>query len=191
MALSKEHEAPRRHRLTADDYHRMGEAGILPPSARVELIDGDVIDMGPIGSRHAGVVRQIARLIERAVGDAAIVSVQSPIALDEWSEPQPDIALLEPRADFYKSAHPMPKDVMVIVEVADSSPPYDRDVKLALYASHHVSEVWLVDLQHEEITRYRNPHPDGYRTTAKLFDLTNLHIAPTDAFVDLSSVFAR
>jgi Uma2 family endonuclease len=191
MALSKEHEAPRRHRLTADDYHRMSEAGILARDARVELIDGEVIDMTPIGSRHAGVVRQIARLLERAVRDAAIVSVQSPISLDEWSEPQPDVALLEPRADFYKSAHPAAKDVMLIVEVADSSLPYDRDVKLGLYARHHLPEVWLVDLQHENITRYRNPHPDGYRTAAKLLELTNLSATPTDAFVDLSTVFAR
>jgi Uma2 family endonuclease len=169
----------------------MAAAGILPRDARVELIDGDLIDMAPIGSRHAGVVRRIARLLERAVGDAAIVSVQMPIALDESSEPQPDIALLEPRSDFYTPAHPTPKDVMLIVEVADSSLPYDRDVKLALYARHHILEVWLVDLKHDEITRYRNPHPDGYRAAAKLLELTNLHITPTDAFVDLSAVFAR
>jgi Uma2 family endonuclease len=191
MALSKEDDAPRPHRLTVDDYQRMGRAGILPPHARVELIEGEIIDMAPIGTRHAGIVRQIARLLERAVGDAAIVSVQMPIRLDEWSEPQPDVTLLEPRADFYKAAHPTPADVMLVVEVADSSLPHDRDVKLALYARHHIAEVWLVDLQHDEITRYRQPHPDGYRAAAKLLELTNLHIMPTDAFVDLSAVFAR
>src|SRR5262245_56809926 len=121
MALSEEHRAPRRHKLTVDEYRRMGAAGVLTPDARVELIDGEIIDMAPIGSRHAGVVTRIARMLERAVGDAAIVWVQNPIAVGEWSEPQPDIALLEARADFYESAHPTPQDVMLLVEVADSS----------------------------------------------------------------------
>jgi len=132
----------RRHRLTVDDFHRMGEAGILRADERVELIDGEVIDMAPIGSNHAGTVGFLAKRLERAVGDSAVVFVQNSLLLTASSEPQPDIMLLKPRTDFYRSAHPHPEDVLLIVEVADTTLAYDRDIKVPLYARHAIPEAW-------------------------------------------------
>ncbi|MDQ3564751.1 MAG: Uma2 family endonuclease [Pseudomonadota bacterium] len=119
-----------RHRLTVDDYQRMGEAGILDRNARVELIAGEIIDMAPIGSLHAGTVKRLIRMLERTVGDAAVLSVQDPIVLGPYSEPEPDVALLKPREDFYTTAHPVPDDVLLIIEVADTTVRYDREVKV-------------------------------------------------------------
>jgi Uma2 family endonuclease len=170
----------------------MGEVGILPPGARVELIDGEIIDMAPIGSRHSAVVLQMARLFQRAVGDAALVAVQSPIALGDLSEPQPDIALLAPRDDFYRSAHPRAEDIFLVVEIADPSLRYDREIKVPLYARHGITEAWLVDLENDELMRYATGGPDKYRTVSKVTDLTRLAPAalPT-VTVDLRGVFSR
>jgi Uma2 family endonuclease len=186
------HGLLRRHRLTAGEYRRMGQTGILRPDARVELIDGEIIDMAPTGSRHAGVVRHIARLLERAVGDAALVSIQSPVSLGEHSEPEPDIALLQPRADFYKADHPQAADVFLIIEVADASLRYDRQIKVPLYARQGITEVWLVDLEQDGVTCYRDPARDGYRLTLEIADLhaTSPALLP-GASIDLAATLAR
>jgi len=152
----------RRHRLTVDDFHRMGEAGILRADERVELIDGEVIDMAPIGSNHAGAVAFLAKSLERAVGDAALVFVQNPLSLAAASEPQPDLMLLKSRADFYRSGHPRPDDVLLIVEVADTTLTYDRDIKVPLYARHGIPEVWLVDLANKRLHVFTSPSDTGY-----------------------------
>lgn len=152
-----------RHRLTISDYHRMGEAGILHEDSRVELIEGELIDMAPIGSQHAGTVKQLSRLFNLAVGQAAIISTQDPLILDKHSEPQPDIMLLRPRGDFYKSSHPRPDDVLLIIEVADTSLQYDRHIKIPLYAQHSIPEVWLVDLVNKTLTLFRSPSEHDYR----------------------------
>jgi len=180
----------RRHRLTATEYRRMGEVGILRADARVELIEGEIIDMTPTGSRHAGVVRHIARLFERAIGDSAVVSIQSPVSLSDRSEPEPDIALLSPRTDFYKSAHPRPADVLLIVEVADASLRYDRQVKVPLYARHGVTEVWIVDLERNVLTQYRDPEGERYRTATSLAELAAVELAALPGVrLDLRGVF--
>lgn len=153
---------PTKHRLSVADYHRMGEVGILGPNVHCELIEGEIIDMSPIGSRHAGTVRMLSRLFNRAVGDLAIIATRDPIFLNEHSEPEPDIVLLKPRADFYRSAHPHAEDVLLIVEVADTSLRYDRDTKIPLYARNGISEVWLVDLQSLQIEVFQDPVADGY-----------------------------
>jgi Uma2 family endonuclease len=150
-------DLPRRHRLTVEEYNRMGEAGILHPEIRTELIDGEIIDVAPPGSLHAGTVNQLARLLQRAVGDHAIVLTQNPILLGMYSEPQPDCALAKPRRDFYRSGHPRPDDLLLVVEVADSSLRFDRDVKSSLYARHGVPELWLIDVRAKRLTRYRDP----------------------------------
>ena len=136
-----------RHRLTVADYYRMGEAGIFAPEARVELIEGEIIDMAPIGTRHGSAVKRLNALFVAAVGSRAVVSVQDPLRLSELSEPEPDLMLLKPRADFYADAHPTAADVLLLVEVADTSARYDREIKLPLYARHGVPEVWIVDLE--------------------------------------------
>jgi Uma2 family endonuclease len=148
---------PQRHRLSVNDYYRMGDVGILPPDERVELIDGEIIDMPPPGSLHAGTVDQLAAILLRALGEKALVRVQNPARLDHYSEPQPDLALLRPRSDHYKSAHPLASDLLLVVEVADTSLRYDRDVKTALYAQHGIPEVWLIDVRDKRLVRYRNP----------------------------------
>jgi Uma2 family endonuclease len=155
-------ELPRRHRLTVDDYYRMAEVGILDPEARVELIDGDIIDMAPPGSPHAATVMYLTEVLMRAVGDRACVLAQNPVRLSEYSEPQPDVALLRRREDFYRKHHPRADDVLLIVEVAASSLRFDRDKKLPLYARHGIPEVWLVDLGGERLVRHRAPQHGSY-----------------------------
>ena len=151
-----------RHRFSVEDYHRMAQAGILGEDDRVELIDGEIVDMAPIGPRHAASVDRLVRLLWRGLEDRAIVRVQSPVRLGEHSEPQPDVALLRPRADYYASAHPTAAEVLLVVEVAETSADYDRQVKVPLYARHGVGEVWLVDLERGQVEVYRRPGGGGY-----------------------------
>jgi Uma2 family endonuclease len=150
-----------RHRLKVEDFHKMGSAGILTEDDRVELIEGELIDMAPIGSEHAGVVYLLTQLITLAAGQAAIVGAQNPLILGEYSEPQPDILVLRPREDYYRKAHPRPEDVLLLIEVADSTVRFDRKVKIPLYARHNVPEVWLVDLAQRCVEVYRLPQPDA------------------------------
>jgi Uma2 family endonuclease len=162
--LARYPAAPRRL-LSVDDYHRMGEAGILNEGDRVELIEGELVEMAPIGSEHAAAVNDLTRLLIMAVGDRAVVSPQNPVRLDQHSEPQPDFAVLKPRRDGYRSALPTPQDTLLIVEVAHSSLAYDRAVKLALYASHGIPEVWIANIPAKEVEVYRRPNGDHYDWT--------------------------
>ncbi len=155
-----------RRMFTADEYHRMAETGILGYDDRVELVDGAIVEMTPIGPRHMACVDRLNLLLQRRFAGEAIVRVQGPVRLDPYSEPQPDLALLEHRADFYATAHPGPANVLLVIEVADSSVPFDRAVKLPLYARSGVAEVWLVDLVHDRIDVFTRPSPDGYRASA-------------------------
>ena len=156
-------EVPVRRRLfTADEYHRLGEVGILRREDRVELVEGDIVLMSPIGTRHAACVDRLNVLMQRLFGDRAIVRVQGPVRLNPYSEPQPDLTVLKSRADFYASAHPQGIDIMLAIEVADTSLRYDRDVKGRLYARTAIAEFWLIDLQDESIEVFRQPQADGY-----------------------------
>lgn len=160
--------APARRKLTVHEYHQMAEAGILGEEDRVELIEGDLIDMAPIGQGHAGVVNALAAAFFRACGDSAIVSVQNPVRLDPTSEPQPDVAILRLRADFYVTGDwPGPADVLLLAEVADSSLHYDKTVKLPIYARAGIAEVWIVDLQQRVVEAYRGPSEGSYGEPAK------------------------
>ena len=150
------------HRITVDEYYRMAEVGLLAPETRVELIDGVIIDMAPIGSRHAGTVTRLDRLLSRAVGDRAIVRVQQPVRLSRSSEPQPDVSLLRPRRDDYAKAHPGAKDTLLAIEVSETTLRYDRDIKVPLYARHGIPEVWIVDLVGEQIHFFRAPETGKY-----------------------------
>lgn len=152
----------RRHRYTVEDYYRMGEVGILAPDARVELIDGEVIEMPPIGAPHASVVTDLQNRLIATAGQRAIVRVQNPIHLSPHDEPQPDIALVTPPASKYRRRHPEATDVLLLIEVAESSLRVDRDLKLGLYARCAIPEVWLVDLKGGRVTRYRDPGAAGY-----------------------------
>jgi Uma2 family endonuclease len=152
----------KRYRMKADDYQRLGEVGVLAPDARVELLDGQIIQMAPVGSRHFAMVARLDRLFQHAVGDHALVAVQTSLRLDEYSEPQPDLALYRPRADFYAGALPTPADTLLVVEVADSSARYDRAIKMPLYARRGITELWIVDLDAGLLRMYSQPQGDDY-----------------------------
>ncbi len=151
-----------RWKLDVHEYHRMGEAGILTDDDRVELIEGELVQISPIVSGHSGTVNALTRLLVLAAGNRAMVSVQNPVRLDVHNEPQPDFALLRPRADDYRSELPAPADVLLLIEVADSSLRFDRLVKLPLYARHRIPEVWIVDLPAGAVEVCRGPTPEGY-----------------------------
>lgn len=150
-------------RFTISQYHQMSEAGILSENDQVELINGEIIQMSPIGRRHTACVNRLNSVFSQLLGKKVIVAVQNPILLNNLSEPEPDIALLKPRTDFYESGHPQPQDIFLLIEVADSSIEYDRDVKIPLYASSGITEVWLVDIYQQVIIVYRYPTENSYR----------------------------
>ncbi len=151
-----------KHRLTVADYHRMAETGVLTETARTELIEGEIVDMAPIGTRHGSAVLLLTQLATQAVDRQALVSVQGALRLGQNSEPQPDLMLLKLRDDYYRNAHPAAADVLLLIEVSDSSARYDREIKLPLYAAHGVSEVWIVDLDAKLIRCFRRPHGNEY-----------------------------
>ncbi len=155
-------------RLNVSQYHQMSEAGIFSENDKVELINGEIIEMSPIGRRHTACVNRLNSVFSQLLGKKVIVAVQNPILLNNLSEPEPDIALLQPRADFYESGHPQPQDIFLLIEVADSSLEYDRDVKIPLYASSGITEVWLVDIYEQVIIVYRYPSENGYSDIQKL-----------------------
>lgn len=146
----------------------MAKAGILNEDDRVELIEGEIVEMNPIGSRHAGCVTRLNHLLSQAVAERAIVSVQNPVQLNDRSEPQPDLLLLKPRPDYYAEAHPGPGDVLLLIEVADASIDDDRNVKLPLYAQAGIPEVWLIDLENAVVEVYRGPAPAGFAETVRV-----------------------
>jgi Uma2 family endonuclease len=152
-----------RWQFTVADFARMIEAGIFAEDDRVELIDGEVRAMSPIGPRHAAIVKRLNALMSRQVGDRTILSVQDPIQLTDYTEPQPDLAVLRLREDFYVQAHPVPADVLVVVEVAETSLEYDREEKVPRYAQVYIPEVWLLDVERETVTQYTQPDGTCYR----------------------------
>ena len=148
MEVMDELEEPRvaRHKLTVEEYYRMAEVGVLAHDARVELIEGEVIDMAPIGSKHYSAVARLHRMLQLAWADKAMVVAQSPLRLSKRSEPEPDIVVLKPRDDFYASALPTGPDSLLVVEVSDTTLAYDVRIKAPLYARHGVPEYWVFDL---------------------------------------------
>ncbi len=155
---------PARRRFTVAEYYAMAEAGILSPDERVELLDGDVIAMPPIGDWHASRVKRLNNFMLPPLQGRAIVSVQDPTRLDDASEPQPDVMLLRWRDDFYEGGHPGPADVLLLIEVSDTTVDYDRSAKLAAYASAGIPEVWIVNRPDHRIESYADPSGDEYAT---------------------------
>ncbi|MCU0493401.1 MAG: Uma2 family endonuclease [Chloroflexaceae bacterium] len=151
-----------RHQLHVADYARMLETGILREDDRVELIDGAVRGMSPISPLHAAIVRRLNVMLSQQIPQTITIAVQDPIQLNDYTEPQPDIALLHYRADYYAQAHPVADDVILVVEVADSSLAYDRDEKLPRYAAAQIGEVWLVNIPDRTVEQYTKPRGDKY-----------------------------
>lgn len=156
-------ETARRHRWTTAEYRKLIEAGVFTEDDRIELIEGELIEMAPIGEEHAGQVNLLGNEFSYRLYGRVVVAVQNPITLGEYSDPQPDIALLRWRADFYRRRRPEPEDILLIVEVSETSVRYDREVKLPLYARHGIPECWLVDLRKPCLEIHRDPTAEGYR----------------------------
>ena len=157
-----------KHRFSVQAYYRMAETGVLRPDARVELLDGEIIDMSPIGPPHGAITKQLNQFFTQLARGRWLVAVQDPARLDEYSEPQPDLMLLRPAPDFYRTRHPGPEDVFLLIEVAASSLAYDRGTKLPAYGRAAISEVWIVNLEDKTIEVYREPHLAGYASTTLL-----------------------
>jgi len=154
---------PSRRRLTADEFQQMARAGILHEDDHVELLDGELYQMAAMNEPHISCVMRLTRWFVRSVDDRALVSVQSAIRLSDFSEPEPDIVLARFRDDFYLSGRPRPEDILLIIEVADSSLRHDREVKLPLYAAAGIPDTWIADLRGRRVTTYREPSPEGYQ----------------------------
>ena len=154
-------------RFTVDEYYTMAEAGILAPDERVELLDGRIYIMSPVGSPHAACVDRLNQWLNRHVVGRAIIRIQSPIHLGGRTEPEPDVALLKRRDDFYAHAHPTPADVLLAIEVADTTLATDRTIKLPLYARHGINTAWIVNLPGSCVEVYSEPMPEGYRRSKR------------------------
>lgn len=153
--------APIRHRFTAEEYFAMGD-GVLDPDIRTELLDGEVLELSPIGSPHASIVARMDRVLQRLYGDSALLWVQGPMLLSKWSVPQPDLLVLAPRDDFYAEGGPGPADSLLLVEVSDSTLSFDRNRKLSLYAEAGVCDVWIVDVARRRILQFTDPAESRY-----------------------------
>ena len=181
---------PTRYKLSVEDYHKLGEVGILTEDSRVELLEGELIEMAPIGGAHMAVVNRLTRLLVLAVGDLGVVSVQNPVRLPPHSEPQPDLAILRPRTGNDARAVPGAEDALLLIEVADTTLAYDRTVKLPLYAKCGIPESWIVNLQLRCIEVYREPMADGYaRKTEIEFHGSATPLAFPEVCVAVAEVF--
>jgi Uma2 family endonuclease len=174
-----------RRRFTVAEYRRMVDAGILTEDDRVELIEGEIVQMSPTGSHHAAQVDRLSTVLNRVVAGRAVVRVQSPIELDDASEAEPDLALLRPRADFYAAGHPRPEDILLVVEVSDATADYDREVKVPLYARAGIPVLWRIEVpEPEAVEVYEQPSADGYGRVALARRGTQLVVLGTVLPVD-------
>jgi Uma2 family endonuclease len=163
MSAALDH--PKRHPFSVEEYLRMGEGNVFAPDARLELIEGEIIEMAPIGSPHAGTVAILSQLLWRLAGDRAVVWAQNPIRMGDLSMPQPDVVLLRPRPDMYTRSHPVPADVLLLIEVSDTTLRFDVSRKMPLYARAGIFEAWVVDVESNVVHVFRDADASGYRTT--------------------------
>ncbi|MER2529401.1 MAG: Uma2 family endonuclease [Candidatus Competibacter denitrificans] len=178
-----------RHRWTVGEFHRMAEVGLLNEDSRVELIDGEIVEMAPIGSEHAGHNNHLLSLLAYRLYGKAVVAGQNPVVLGGYEEPQPDIALLRWREDYYRTSHPRAEDVLLIIEISDSTLHYDRDVKIPLYARNGIPEVWLLDIQNRQLDIYREPINGQYQQRDSRRTGQIAPILCPDAIIDLAELF--
>lgn len=153
--------------LNIEDYHKMAAAGILPDSG-IELVNGEIIEMSPIGSKHLSCVNTLMELLFENLGRKVIISIQNPIQAGDFSEPEPDIAVLKRTPKRYADKIPTAEDVLLVIEVADTSLAYDREVKLPIYAESGIPEFWLINLDQQEIEAYWQPSGNTYKYRALL-----------------------
>jgi|APTNR8051073442_1049403.scaffolds.fasta_scaffold20477_2 Uma2 family endonuclease len=184
--------AYRTYRFTVSDFLRMDEAGVFAREARVELIEGEIVEMAPIGSLHAATVAFLHRRLVEGLGRRAVIWGQSPVVLDEFSAPQPDIAVLVPRSDHYRNSHPRPADILLMIEVADTTLAFDRDKKAPLYARSGIAELWIVDVERSAVHVFRDPQGERYASEQVVVAPPQMGIAAfPDLVVDLSGFFPQ
>jgi len=181
-----------KHRFSVKEYYRMAETGVLRPNARVELLNGEIIDTSPIGPFHGGVTTYLTEFFAAASKGRWQTRIQNPVRLDEHSEPQPDLVLAKPVPDFYRKQHPQPEDVFLLIEVSDSTLEADQAEKIPAYGRAGVAEVWIVNLIDATIEVYREPHFTGYgsKTILRAGD-TIAPLAFPDAAVDVAELLRR
>ncbi len=184
--------APAKHRFSVKEYYRMAETGVLHPDARVELLNGQIIDMSPIGPFHGSITKYLNQLFTAASRDRWITQVQDPVHLDDHSEPEPDLALLQPSPNFYRKRHPQPTDVFLLVEISDTTLDLDQDEKIPAYGRAGITEVWIVNLAELTIEVYREPHFTGYgsKTILRAGDQAKPQAFP-DVAVDVAELLKR
>ena len=180
-----------RHRWTVMEYHKMAEVGLLNEDSRVELIDGEIIEMAPIGSEHAGHNNYLMNFLAYRLYGKAVVAGQNPVALGSYEEPQPDIAVLRWRNDAYRGALPHAEDILLIIEISDSTLRYDRDVKVPLYAKNGIPEVWLLDIQNRQLEIYCEPRNGVYQQRRNQCTGKIAPILCPDAVIDLELLFRK
>lgn len=176
---------PARMRITTDRYQKMVAVGVLTKYDRIELIEGELLQMAPIGAKHAALTARLTRLFNLAVGDSAVVFPGGPVNLGDFSEPQPDIVLLKHRADYYSSGIPGAADVLLLIEVSDSTLAFDQGDKLALYARYGVPEYWIIDVEGRRIITHREPTANGY---ARKFESAAANAVAPQAFPNVTIV---
>ncbi|WP_299487773.1 Uma2 family endonuclease [Acaryochloris sp. IP29b_bin.137] len=179
-----------RKKFTVGQYHQMIESGILTDRDHVELIQGEIIEMSPVGRHHAACVDRLNELLVLKLFQKALIRVQSPILLSDHSEPQPDVSILQRREDFYDAGHPKPDDIFALVEVSDSTIEFDRDVKIPMYAQEHIPEVWLVNLNDTQVKRYCQPITTTYQQL-QIFNLGEMlsFQAFPDVPIEINQIF--
>lgn len=165
------------HKFTTEQYQLMGKAGIFHPEARLELIDGEIVIMSPIGLKHAVTINRLNRFLVQGIREQGIVSIQNSFRISQYSEPEPDIAILKHRDDFYAGKFPSSEDILLIIEVADSSLKYDQTTKLSLYAEQNIPEYWIVNLERNILEVYRQPQNKSYLKQS-LIDTDGITFAP-------------
>jgi Uma2 family endonuclease len=190
LSMSTTLEYPQKHPISAEEYLRMGEADVFASDARLELIEGEIIEMAPIGGPHLARVNKLNRLFVERSGDRAIVSVQNPLVISERSVPQPDLALLTPREDEYERSLPKSSDVLLAVEVADSTLGFDLRTKAPLYARCGVTELWVVDVNEHVVHVFRDPGATGYGLSLTLKPGQSVKcLALPEVFVEVGELF--
>ncbi|AFZ47419.1 protein of unknown function DUF820 [Cyanobacterium stanieri PCC 7202] len=170
-----------RKKFDLEEYHQIVASGVLRENYSIELINGEIFEMSPVGFRHAACVNKLNQLLNLQLGNKVIISVQNPIKLNNNSEPQPDLVLLKPRDDFYATQHPTPADIFLLIEVADSSIDYDRTFKIPIYAENKIQEVWLIDLNQNLLEVYQNPQTNYYQNITKLSSKDSLTLTQPEA----------
>ena len=182
----------KQHRFSVKEYYRMAETGVLSPDARVELLHGQIIDMSPIGPFHGSVTKQLLQLFAAAAHGRWLLAVQDPLRLDDHSEPEPDLMLLQPVPDFYRQHHPRPEDVFLLIEISDTTLAADQELKLPAYGQAGVAEVWIVNLVEERLEVYREPNITGYVSKQSLSAGDQAApLAFPDALVNVAALFPR